>query len=132
MERRSQRYGGRRKPSNRLHRTPSHLPDLRPVFLRQRPLNTGTWFTTIALFVLASEVSGLPELAVGLVLVLRMFALALPQPFTGMLADRYSRKALMIFSNVGSAVCALALLLVEGPEDVVLYYAMVFRISINL
>ena len=35
---------------------------------------TGTWFTTIALFVLAAEVSGLPELAVGLVLVLRMFA----------------------------------------------------------
>ena len=55
---------------------------------------TGTWFTTIALFVLAAEVSGLPELAVGLVLVLRMFALAFPQPFTGMLADRYSRKGL--------------------------------------
>ena len=91
---------------------------------------TGTWFTTIALFVLAAEVSGLPELAVGLVLVLRMFALAFPQPFTGMLADRYSRKGLMILSNIGSALCALSLLLVNGPEDVVLYYAMTVMLMV--
>lgn len=85
----------------------------------------GTWFTTIALFVLADRVSGTPELTVGLVLVLQMIALAIPQPFTGMLADRYSRKALMVGAEAGSALCVLALLFVEGPGDAWLYYGAV-------
>jgi MFS family permease len=82
----------------------------------------GTWFGTIALFVLAAEVSGLPELAVGIVLVLRMFALALPQPFTGMLADRYSRKWLMVIAEVLAGGVVLLYLLVDGPEDWAIYY----------
>ena len=82
----------------------------------------GTWFGTIALFILAAEVSGLPELAVGIVLVLRMFAMAVPQPFTGMLADRYSRKWLMVIAEVLAGGVVLLYLLVDGPEDWALYY----------
>ena len=48
-----------------------------------------------------------------------MFSLALPQPFTGMLADRFSRKWLMVISHVLSAACALLLLFVDGPDDAV-------------
>lgn len=88
----------------------------------------GTWFTTIALFELAGRVSGTPELTVGLVLVLQMIALALPQPFTGMLADRFSRKALMVGAELLSALCVLALLFVKGPGDAWLYYGSVIAL----
>lgn len=90
----------------------------------------GTWFTTIALFVLAGRVSGSPEVTVGLVLVLQMVALALPQPFTGMLADRFSRKALMVGSEALSAVAVLALLFVDGPDDAWLYYGAVIALMV--
>lgn len=86
--------------------------------------NLGTWFTTIALFVTITELSGKPELGLGIVFVLRMFALALPQPFTGMLADRYSRKWLMVLSNLASAACALAMVSIDHADDLPLLYAL--------
>ena len=105
-------------------------PTYRRYFFANVLSMVGTWFTTIALFILASDISGLPELAVGIVLVLRMFSLALPQPFTGMLADRFSRKWLMVISHVLSAACALLLLFVDGPDDAVLYYSMVIMLMV--
>ena len=51
-------------------------PTYRRYFIANVLSMVGTWFTTIALFILAADISGLPELAVGIVLVLRMFSLA--------------------------------------------------------
>ena len=72
----------------------------------------GEWFSTVALFVLIYELTG-SELGIGLLFVIRMFSLAFPQIFTGMLADRFSRKALMIWANVLSAMAVLLLLTVD-------------------
>lgn len=82
----------------------------------------GEWFNTVALFVLVHELTG-SELGIGLLFVLRMFSMAFPQIFTGMLADRFSRKGLMIAANLLSAVAVLSLLTADGPEDVWLVYA---------
>ena len=49
----------------------------------------GEWFNTVALFVLLDQLTG-SELALGILFMIRMFALAFPQVFTGMLADRFS------------------------------------------
>lgn len=82
----------------------------------------GTWFSTIALFTLAPIVSEQPELTIGILLVLQMVSLAFPQPFTGMLADRFNRKWLMVISEVASALLVLALMTIDGPGDLYLFY----------
>ncbi len=82
----------------------------------------GEWFNTVALFVLIYTLTG-SELGIGLLFVIRMFSLAIPQVFTGMLADRFSRKSLMIWSNLLSAVAVLLLLLVDEASEVWMVYA---------
>ncbi|MEC9090998.1 MAG: MFS transporter, partial [Candidatus Thermoplasmatota archaeon] len=81
----------------------------------------GEWFNTVALFVLIYTLTG-SELGIGLLFVIRMFSLALPQIFTGMLADRFSRKWLMIWANLLSAVAVLSLLLVDEEGEVWMIY----------
>ncbi len=68
----------------------------------------GEWFSSVAFFVLIYDLTG-SELGIGLLFVIRMFSLAFPQVFTGMLAVRFSRKWLMIWSNLLSAVAILLL-----------------------
>jgi predicted MFS family arabinose efflux permease len=46
-----------------------------------------------------------------------MGSFAIFQPFIGMLADRWSRKWMMIFANGSSVIIALSFLMVDGPED---------------
>ena len=75
----------------------------------------GEWFNTVALFVLIYNLTG-SQLGIGLLFVLRMFSLALPQVFTGMLADRFSRKWL-------SAFTVLTLLWVDEASEVWMVYA---------
>lgn len=81
----------------------------------------GEWFSSVAFFVLIYELTG-SELGIGLLFVIRMFSLAFPQVFTGMLADRFSRKSLMIWSNLLSAAAILLLLLVDEASEVWLVY----------
>jgi MFS family permease len=70
----------------------------------------GDWFTVIALFILAGEATDNSPLAIAGVLAARSFSLALVNPFTGMLADRYSRKGLMLSANVASLVVLVTVL----------------------
>ena len=81
----------------------------------------GEWFSTVALFVLIYTLTG-SELGIGLLFVIRMFSMAFPQIFTGMLADRFSRKRIMIWSNILSTIAVLCLLFVDGKNDVWLIY----------
>ena len=76
----------------------------RRLFLAQEISYIGDWFTVIALFILAGEASDNSPLAIAGVLASRSFALAAVTPVTGMLADRYSRKGLMISSNIASCI----------------------------
>jgi MFS family permease len=81
----------------------------------------GEWFNTVALFVMIERLTN-SALAIGAIFVLRMFALAVPQVFTGVLADRYSRKWLMVAANVASAILVLTLFLVDDSGDVWIIY----------
>ena len=74
----------------------------RRLFIAQELSYVGDWFTVIALFILAGESSDNSPLAIAGVLATRSFSLAAMTPFTGMLADRYSRKGLMIFSDLAA------------------------------
>ena len=77
----------------------------------------GEWFNTIALFVLIDAMSDSSELALGMLFMLRMFALAFPQLLTGVLADRYSRKWLMVLANLLSALAVSTLLFVDITNE---------------
>ena len=76
----------------------------------------GEWFNTIALFFLILEYSQ-SEFLLGLLFTVRMASFAVLQPLIGLLADRYSRKMLMVVTNVVQIFLALAFIMVDGPED---------------
>ena len=76
----------------------------RRLFLANEISFIGDWFTVIALFILAGQASDNSPLAIAGVLASRSFSLAAAQTFTGMLADRYSRKGLMIGANLASLI----------------------------
>jgi MFS family permease len=82
----------------------------RRLFIAQELSYIGDWFTVIALFILAGEASDNSPLAIAGVLATRSFSLAAMTPFTGMLADRYSRKGLMIFSDLAACLVLLIVL----------------------
>ena len=77
----------------------------------------GEWFNTIALFTLILKYSG-SEAMLGLLFTIRMLGFAILQPVTGLLADRWSRKWIMVISNFVQMGLALCFLMVDGPEDI--------------
>ena len=76
----------------------------------------GEWFNTIALFTLILKYSG-SEAMLGVLFTIRMLGFAVLQPVTGLLADRWSRKWIMVVSNFIQVFLALSFLMVDGPED---------------
>ena len=72
----------------------------RKLFISDMVMFTGDWFSVIAMFLLAAEATDDSPLAIAGVLVARSFTFAPLEPITGMLADRYSRKSLMLGSNL--------------------------------
>ena len=86
----------------------------RRLFLANEISFIGDWFTVIALFILAGQASDNSPLAIAGVLASRSFSLAAATPFTGMLADRYSRKGLMIGANLASLIILVFVLYLDS------------------
>ena len=84
--------------------------NFRRLFLANEISFIGDWFTVIALFILAGQATDNSPLAIAGVMASRSFSLALVTPFSGMLADRYSRRGLMIVANVLSFLVLVAVL----------------------
>jgi MFS family permease len=99
-------------------------PDLRRVQLAWVGSVLGTWAYLVALAVYAYEQGG--PAAVGIVGLVKLVPAALLAPFVAGLADRYSRKVVMVGTDVVRCVlfaaCA-AVIAVDGPAPVV--YALV-------
>jgi MFS family permease len=51
-----------------------------------------------------------------------MLCFAVFQPFGGLLADRYNRKSIMVWTNWLQVILALSFLLIRGAEDIVWIY----------
>ena len=83
----------------------------------------GEWFNTIALFLIIFEYTD-SEFLLGLLFTIRMLCFAAFQPFGGLLADRFNRKSIMVWTNVLQVGLALCFLLVNGPEDIVWIYVL--------
>ena len=86
----------------------------------------GDWFTVIALFILAGEATDNSPLAIAGVLITRSFGMALCDPFSGMFADRYSRKGLMMLSNFISLSALVSVVSFNLLNNLFSYYFLAF------
>lgn len=95
--------------------------DFRMLWLGQVVSQLGDWFDTIALFTLVLRLTGSGR-AVGLVLVARFLPSVVLGPLSGVLADRFNRRHIMIASDAARALVVLGFLFVRSPEQVWLVY----------
>ncbi len=83
----------------------------------------GDWFNLLAAAALISRLDGTGK-AFSFLLLARFLPLFLFTPVSGVLADRFDRRRLMIVSDVLRAVTVLGFLLVRGEETIWLFYVL--------
>lgn len=81
----------------------------------------GEWFNTIALFLLIFQYTE-SEFFLGLLFTMRMLCFAAFQPFGGLLADRFNRKTIMVWTNIIQVGLALCFLFIDGRNHIVWIY----------
>ncbi|MGH9944856.1 MAG: MFS transporter [Pyrinomonadaceae bacterium] len=89
----------------------------------------GNWFNFIAGLGLVRVASGADPHVTAIILMLRLAPFALFAPLAGACVDRWSRRAVMIWTDLGRAVLACGFLLVGGPEDLWIAYLCTFLMT---
>ena len=97
--------------------------DFRLLWLGQVVSQLGDWFNTIAIFTLVLRLTASGR-AVGLVLVARFLPSVVLGPLSGVVADRFNRRHVMIASDVARAAVVLGFLFARRPEHVWLVYVL--------
>jgi MFS family permease len=97
--------------------------NFRQLWLGQVVSQLGDWFNTIALFTLVLRLTGSGG-AVSLVLVARFLPSVVLGPLSGVLADRFNRRHIMIVSDVARALVVLGFLFIRSPDQVWLVYVL--------
>ena len=82
----------------------------------------GNWFNFIAGLGLVRLVSDASPTAAGLFFVARLLPFALMSPIAGTFVDRFSRRQVMIATDLARSVIALSFLLVTSPENLWIAY----------
>jgi predicted MFS family arabinose efflux permease len=98
--------------------------DFRLLWLGQVVSQLGDWFDTIALYTLLGKLTAEPGRAIGLLLVSRFLPSFIVGPLSGVIADRFSRRTILIVSDILRALVVLGFLLVRRPDQVWLVYAL--------
>jgi len=89
----------------------------------------GDWLYVVALAVLVYDLTGSATVVAALTFV-RLLPYVLFLPFSGFLADRGNRKALMIASDLGRGLCMLGLLLVGTEGALWVAFPLVFLATV--
>lgn len=95
----------------------------RQLWLGQVVSQLGDWFDTIAVYTIVLRLTGSGR-AVGLVLVARFLPSVVIGPLSGVVADRFNRRTVMITSDIVRAVVVLGFLFVRRPEQLWIIYAL--------
>jgi MFS family permease len=82
----------------------------------------GNWFNFIAGLGLVRLVSDASPMAAGIFFVARLLPFALASPIAGTFVDRFSRRKVMITTDVARSVIALSFLLVTNPANLWIAY----------
>jgi MFS family permease len=95
----------------------------RNLWLGQVVSQMGDWFDTIALYTIILNLTGSGR-NVGLLMVARFIPSFVFGPISGVLADRFSRRMLMILSDLLRAAVVLGFLLVRRADQLWLIYVL--------
>lgn len=98
-------------------------PSFRRLWLSQVVSEVGDWFQFVAIAAMFPTREGGAAIVAGLI-VARHLVAALTSPIAGVVADRYNRGRVMIAADLARMVVTLGFLLVRGPQDVVLVFAL--------
>jgi MFS family permease len=103
----------------------------RQLWLGQVVSQMGDWFDTIALYTIILRLTGSGR-DVGLLLVARFVPSFFFGPISGVLADRFSRKRIMIVSDLLRAVVVLGFLFVRRADQLwIIYVLTVFQLGLS-
>lgn len=89
----------------------------------------GNWFNFIAGLGLVRVVSDASPAAAGILFVCRLLPFAVFSPIAGTFVDRFSRRQVMIWTDLIRVLVALAFLLVTSEEDLWIAYAATVLLS---
>lgn len=92
-------------------------PELRRLYLSRLVSFGGDWFLLVPMLGLVNELSGSAILTAA-VLAANTLPAFLASPIGGVLADRWDRRRIMVWSNIAAAVAATGMLLVDHPAVV--------------
>ncbi|MBX3280884.1 MAG: MFS transporter [Acidobacteria bacterium] len=96
--------------------------DFRNLLAGQFISELGNWFNFIAALGLVRLVSDASPLAAGLFFVARLIPFAIMSPIAGTFVDRFSRRKVMIVTDVARTVIALSFLFVKDANDLWIAY----------
>src|SRR5436189_1214578 len=91
------------------------------LWLGQVVSQMGDWFDTIAVYTIALGLTGSSR-SVALIMVARFLPTVVLGPGAGVVADRFSRRSIMIAADIMRAVVVLGFLLVRRPDQMWLVY----------
>jgi len=100
-------------------------PAFRNLWLGATVSLAGDWFSLIALYTLLQEYTGSGE-AIGLMLAARFLPAVFFGPLTGVVADRFSRRKIMVLCDLLRMAVVLGFLLVRSKDEVWLVYLLTF------
>src|SRR5438132_10094131 len=93
----------------------------RMLWLGQVVSQMGDWFDTIAVYTIALTLTGSGR-AVALIMVARFLPSVIMGPLSGVVADRFSRRTIMITADLLRALVVLGFLLARRPDQMWLVY----------
>lgn len=103
----------------------------RQVWLGQVVSQMGDWFNTIALYTIILNLTGSGR-AVGLLLVARFLPSFVFGSLSGVIADRFSRRSIMIISDLLRAVVVLGFLFVRRADQLwIIYFLTVLQLGLS-
>src|SRR5438067_9194410 len=95
----------------------------RLLWLGQVVSQMGDWFDTIAVYTIVLRLTGSGR-AVALIMVARFLPSVVMGPLSGVIADRFSRRSIMITADLLRAIVVLGFLLVRRPDQMWLVYVL--------
>lgn len=93
------------------------------LWLGQVVSQMGDWFDTIAVYTIALHLTGSSR-SVALIMVARFLPSVVMGPLSGVVADRFSRRSIMIASDLIRALVVLGFLFVRRPDQMWLVYVL--------
>ena len=104
--------------------------DFRNLLVGQFVSETGNWFNFIAGLGLVRLVSDSSPMAAGFLFVCRLIPFAVASPIAGTFVDRFSRRQVMLWTDIARVFVALMFLLVFSAEDLWIAYVATALLSV--